>query len=282
MQDLLLPSEVEFTQGESDTSADLTIKPCFFGYGTTLGNALRRVLLSSLPGSAVEAFKIKGVQHEFTSVEGAKEDVVQIILNLKQLAVKMHVDEDVVLKLRKKGIGELKAKDIEANANVEIINKDLVLATLTSDKEFEMDIIVGQGRGFKPAEDKDKQDFDLGTIVIDSIYNPVKDVGYNIEYIRVGDVTNYEKLNLHIETNGVVTPRQAINQATEIIMDHFNIITNTLGGPDMSDAVDDVVEETAEQVDEVEDVEEKKVEKKPKAKTKKKKVEKVEYEASKK
>ena len=123
MQDLLLPSEVEFSQGESVTSADLVITPCHFGYGITLGNTLRRVLLSSLPGAAVEAFKIKGTQHEFTAIEGVKEDVVEIILNLKQLAVKVYSDEMVILKLKKKGKGAIKAGDIEKNAEVEIMNK---------------------------------------------------------------------------------------------------------------------------------------------------------------
>ncbi len=228
MQDLLLPSEVEFSQGESATSADLIITPCHFGYGTTLGNALRRVLLSSLPGAAVEAFKIKGTQHEFTAVDGVKEDVVQIILNLKQLAVKVYSDEMIILKLKRNKKGEIKAKDIENNSEAEIMNSDLVIATLTQDKDFEMDIIVGQGRGFTTVEEKDKKDYDLGTIVIDSIYNPVKDVGYSVEYTRVGDITNYEKLTLHVETNGVLTPREAINLANKTLMDHFNILNSTL------------------------------------------------------
>lgn len=228
MQNLLLPSEIEFSQAESDREGELIISPCYFGYGTTLGNALRRVLLSSLPGAAVEAFKIKGVQHEFSAIDGVKEDVVQIILNLKQLALKVYASEPVILKIKKNQAGEIKAKDIEPNAEVEIVNHDLTLATLTANKEFEMDIIVGRGRGFKPAEEKDKKDFDLGVIVVDSLYNPVRDVGYSVEYIRVGDITNYEKLILRVETNGVITPREAVNQATQIIMDHFNIISNTL------------------------------------------------------
>ncbi len=232
MQNLLLPSEVSFSQGETDTSAELVITPCFFGYGTTLGNALRRVLLSSLPGTAVEAFKIKGAPHEFSAVEGVKEDVVEIILNLKSLAVKVHSDEPVVLKIRKKGKGTVTGKDIEKNADAEVMNKDLVIATLTTDKEFEMDIYIGKGRGFIPAEEKDKTEHDLGTMVIDSIYNPVKDVGYSVEYTRVGDVTNYERLTVNIETNGVLTPREAVQQAMVILMDHFNIVTSTLGEGD--------------------------------------------------
>lgn len=224
MENLLLPSKVEFVPGDVPNKGSLVVTPCYFGYGTTLGNTLRRVLLSSLPGAAVEAVKIKGVQHEFSSAEGLKEDVVDIILSLKQLAVRVFVDEPVTLHISKKGPGMLTAADIEANSSVEVMNPELVLATLTSNKVFEMDLIVGRGRGFKPVEEKDKKHYDLGTIVIDSIYTPIKDVGYNVEYTRMGDVTNYEKLTLNIETNGTMTPCEAVKQTTQIIMDHFGII----------------------------------------------------------
>lgn len=224
MENLLLPSKVEFVPGDTPNKGSLIVTPCYFGYGTTLGNTLRRVLLSSLPGAAVEAVKIKGVQHEFSSAEGLKEDVVDIILSLKQLAVRVFVDEPVTLHISKKGPGEVTAADIEANSSVEIMNPELVLATLTSNKPFEMDLIVGRGRGFRPVEEKDKKHYDLGTIVIDSIYTPIKDVGYNVEYTRMGDVTNYEKLTLNIETNGTISPSEAVKQSTAIIMDHFSII----------------------------------------------------------
>ncbi len=226
MENLLLPSKVEFVPGDTPNKGSLVVTPCFFGYGTTLGNTLRRVLLSSLPGAAVEAIKIKGVQHEFSSAEGLKEDVVDIILSLKQLAVRVFVDEPVTLHISKKGPGEVTAADIEPNSSVEIMNPELVLATLTSNKAFEMDLIVGRGRGFKPVEEKDKKHYDLGTIVIDSIYTPIRDVGYNVEYTRMGDVTNYEKLTLNIETNGTLSPSEAIKQSTAIIMDHFSIIAS--------------------------------------------------------
>jgi DNA-directed RNA polymerase subunit alpha len=224
MENLLLPSKIEFMPGDTPNKGVLVVTPCYFGYGTTLGNALRRVLLSSLPGAAVEAIKIKGVSHEFSSAEGLTEDVVDIILNLKQLAIRVFVDEPVTLHISKKGPGEVTAADIEANASVEIMNADLVLAILTANKTFEMDLVVGRGRGFKPVEEKDKKHYDLGTIVIDSIYTPIKDVGYNVEYTRVGDITNYEKLTLNIETNGTISPSDAVKQATKIIMDHFSII----------------------------------------------------------
>ena len=245
MENLLLPSKVEFVPGDTPNKGSLVVTPCFFGYGTTLGNTLRRVLLSSLPGAAVEAIKIKGVQHEFSSAEGLKEDVVDIILNLKQLAVRVFVDEPVTLHISKKGPGEVTAADIEPNSSVEIMNPDLVLATLTANKTFEMDLIVGRGRGFKPVEEKDKKHYDLGTIVIDSIYTPIKDVGYNVEYTRMGDVTNYEKLTLNIETNGTVSPSDAIKQTTQIIMDHFSIIA-TAANDMVSEMPMPVMEEKSE------------------------------------
>ncbi len=224
MENFLLPSKVEYKAGESAHAGSVIISPCFHGYGTTLGNALRRVLLSSLPGSSVEYFKVKGVQHEFSTVEGVKEDAVEIMLNLKSLAVKVFSDEPVVLNLSKKGPGPVTAGDIEANSNVEVINKDLVICNLTKNKTLEMEITVGKGRGFKPVEEKNRANYDLGTVVVDSVYTPVKDVGYHVEYTRVGDITNYEKLTLSIETNGTMSPQSALEQATQILMDHFTII----------------------------------------------------------
>lgn len=224
MENFLLPSKVEFQDGPTPFSGTIVVMPCYHGYGTTLGNAFRRVLLSSLPGAAVEYFKIRGTQHEFSAVEGVKEDVMEIMLNLKQLVVKVFSDDPVTLTLTKKGNGPVTAGDIEANSSVEIINKDLVLATITGNKTLEMDIVVGKGRGYKPVEEKDKKSYDLGTIVVDSVYTPVRDVGYKVEYTRVGDITNYEKLTMTIETNGTMTPQEAVRQSTEILMNHFTII----------------------------------------------------------
>jgi len=257
MDKILLPSKVEFEEGTHPNQATVIISPCYHGYGTTLGNSLRRVLLSSLPGAAVEAFKIKGVQHEFSTVEGVKEDVVEIMLNLKQLAVKVFGDEPVTLTLTKKGAGPIKASDIEKNSGVEVINKDLIIAHSTGNKTFEMEIIVGRGRGFKPVEEKNRQNYDLGTIVIDSIYTPIKDVGYKVEYTRVGDITNFEKLFLNIETNGTITPRAALSAATEILMDHFTIVLGDLNNVIEAPVVE--VKEEAPVVEEVETEEEKPV-----------------------
>lgn len=271
-----MPSKIEFSEGEDSSKATLVITPCYHGYGTTLGNALRRVLLSSLPGAAVEAFKIRGIQHEFTSIEGVKEDVVEIMLNIKQLIVKLYNDESIVLNLSKKGKGPVTAKNIEKTSNVEILNPELVLCHLTNDKPFEMEIIIGKGRGFRTTEEKDRSNYDLGTIVVDSIYTPVKDIGYFVEYTRVGDITNYEKLSLTIETNGTITPKEAIHEANKILMDHFQIISDNTEGNEMISAVnitDEPEEEITELVEENEITEEesdnKKEEKAPKKTAKK-------------
>lgn len=220
----MLPSKVEFLPSDNPRRGEVVITPCYHGYGTTLGNALRRVLLSSLPGAAVEHFKIRGVQHEFGTVEGVKEDVVEIMLNLKQLAVSVHSEEPVTLTLHKKGPGGVFARDITPNAQVDIVNGDLLIATLTKPKTLELEITVGRGRGYQPVEEKDRAHHDLGTMVVDSLYTPVRDVGYKVEFTRVGDITNYEKLTLAIETNGTITPHEALRQSTQILMDHFSLI----------------------------------------------------------
>ncbi|MDO9509994.1 MAG: DNA-directed RNA polymerase subunit alpha, partial [Candidatus Magasanikbacteria bacterium] len=195
---------------------------------------------------AVESFKIKGIQHEFSTIEGIKEDTVEIMLNLKQLVVKTYSEESVTLTLSKKGPGEVTAKDFEKNSAVEIINTDLVIATLTSDKVFEMEITVGIGRGFRTVEEKDKQSVDLGTILVDSIYTPIKDVGYHVDYTRVGDITNFEKLILTIETNGSISPKHALEQATDILMDHFRIVDSGIKSETK------IVQEETEEIDSTE------------------------------
>lgn len=272
MENFLLPSKVEFEPGENKHTGTMVVTPCYHGYGTTLGNALRRVLLSSLPGSAVEYFKVKGVQHEFSTVDGVKEDVVEIMLNLKQLAVKVFSDEPVLLNLVKKGPGLVTAGDIEANSNVEVVNKDLVICNLTKNKTLEMEVTVGRGRGYKPVEEKNRQNYDLGTIVMDSVYTPVKDVGYHVDYTRVGDITNFEKLTLTVETNGTITPREAIDQSTKILMDHFTVVLNAAEA--VAESAPSVMTEEKANEEEIEEEtaveEEKAMEKKAKKKAKKK------------
>src|SRR3990167_6318115 len=170
MENILLPSAIRFEAGSRPNEGLMIVEPCYHGYGTTLGNALRRVLLSSLPGAAVTAVKIKGVTHEFQAMPNVKEDALSIILNIKGLRLKCHSDQPVTLKLKSKGKGTVTAADIEANADVEIINKDLVIATLTDDgATFEMDLTVSRGRGFNPTESRQAEVRDLGTIAVDAL-----------------------------------------------------------------------------------------------------------------
>lgn len=225
MEHIFLPSSIEFHEGDRPNVGKVIITPCHQGYGTTLGNALRRVLLSSLPGAAVESIKIEGVQHEFSAISGVQEDVIEIILNVKQLAVRCFSNDPVTISLRKKGKGPITAADFEKNADIEIMNPDLHIATNTgSGTTFAMDITVGKGRGYVAVSEKETKSLSLGTIAIDSLYTPIRDVGYDVEMTRVGDVTNYEKLTITIETNGTISPREAISQATKILIDHFNLV----------------------------------------------------------
>lgn len=225
MEKLFLPTNVEFIEKEAPNEGTLVVYPCYHGYGTTLGNALRRVLLSSLPGAAVTAVKIKGVPHEFMAIPNIKEDVIEIILNLKELRLKCFSENEIILKLSKKGVGSVKASDIQTVSDVEIMNPELVLANITDEKgELDMEITVNQGRGYGSAETRDKKTLPLGTIAIDSLYSPVRDVGYKVEYMRVGDITNYEKLYVDIVTDGTVSPKEAVRQTVAILLNHFDII----------------------------------------------------------
>lgn len=225
MEDILLPSTIEFIPGENENRSTLVVTPCFHGYGTTLGNALRRVLLSSLPGAAVTAAKIKGVDHEFAPIPGVKEDGLEVVLNLKQLRLHKHTDEPVRLTLKKKGEGPVTAADIETTSDVEISNKDLHLATITDKKaEFEMEILVGSGRGYDTIEEREEEGKEIGLIGIDAVYTPVREVGYSVENIRVGDITNYDKLVMDIETDGTITPEEAVDQSVVILLNHFSLI----------------------------------------------------------
>lgn len=225
MENIFLPSKTEIKKGKTSNEASLIIEPLWHGYGTTIGNSLRRVLLSSLPGSAVTSFKIKGVQHEFSAIDGVQEDVLEIMLNLKQLRVKLHSDEPVTLKLVKKGSGDILAKDIAKDSKVEIINPDLKIATITDKAtEINMEITIDNGMGFDTTENRDKEDLPVGAIAIDAIYTPIVDVGYRVENTRVGQITNYDKLTLKIETDGSITPAEAINEAVKILIDHFSVL----------------------------------------------------------
>lgn len=218
-----------FTPGEKPNEVLLTIEPLHHGYGTTIGNALRRVLLSSLPGAAVTAMKIKGAQHEFSALNGVKEDVLDIMLNLKKLRMKVHTEEPVVLKLSAKKEGEVTAADIEPNADVEIVNPELVIATLTDKSAgLEMEITVSRGRGFLPTEEREEAPTEIGVIAIDAMFSPVRTVGLKVENTRVGEITNYDKLLMTIVTDGSITPQEAVEQATKILLNHFTWVQGQL------------------------------------------------------
>ncbi|HAU66099.1 MAG: DNA-directed RNA polymerase subunit alpha [Candidatus Uhrbacteria bacterium GW2011_GWF2_39_13] len=227
MENILLPSRIQYQDAERLNEGILTVEPCFHGYGTTLGNALRRVLLSSLPGAAVTAVKIKGVNHEFQSVKGIKEDALEIILNLKSLRMKCFSDEPVKLHLSFNGSKVVTAADITPNADVEIINSDLVIATVTDDKaNLEMELTVRRGRGYSTSEERVDENRELGTIAIDALFSPVRNVGYRVEDTRVGEITNYDKLIMNIETDGSISPKEAVQESAKILIDYFSILIN--------------------------------------------------------
>jgi DNA-directed RNA polymerase subunit alpha len=235
-----------FTANESNPhEALLTIEPLHHGYGTTIGNALRRVLLSSLPGSAVTAMKIKGAQHEFSALNGVKEDVLDIMLNLKQLRLKVHSEEPVILKLNTSKEGAVTAADIEPNADVEIINTDLVLCHLTDKAaSLDMEITVSKGRGFLPTEEREGTPPDIGVIAVDAMFSPVRTVGLKVENTRVGEITNYDKLLMTIVTDGSVTPQEAVEQATKILLNHFTWIQGQLQHASLTEQIVKASEES--------------------------------------
>lgn len=222
---LELPTRVlADNRSRSETFGRFSVEPFERGFGTTVGNSLRRVLLSSLEGAAVKFIKIKGIQHEFTPIKGVMEDVTDIVLNVKNLIVKLEGDEPKTMKLAARGPGEVTADMIQADTGVTILNKDLVIATLTEPVEFEMDLTVAKGRGYVPASEQyntgDEQE--VGVIHLDSIYSPVQRVRYKIEETRVGQRTNYDKLTLEIWTNGTVPPEMALVEAAKIMRKHLN------------------------------------------------------------
>jgi DNA-directed RNA polymerase subunit alpha len=225
MESLLLPSKIRFVKGDRPNVGQLIVEPFAQGYGTTVGNALRRVLLSSLPGAAVTAVKIKGVEHEFSTIPNVKEDMLEIILNLKSLRLKSFSDQPVKLMLSKKGESAVTANDFSKNADVEIANPELVIATLTDKSaNFEMEITVEQGRGYRTTEERAKEKLDLGTIAIDALYSPVLNVSYKVEATRLGERTDYDKLVLTIETDGTVDPLDACRSSVGILLDHLALL----------------------------------------------------------
>ena len=210
-----------------DNRGSFVIEPLDRGFGYTFGNSLRRVLLSSLAGAAVTSVRIEGVAHEFSTIKGVKEDVTDIVLNLKGIVCRMHSDaSEVEAPLVVTGPGDITAKDIDLPAGVEILNPDVHIATLEKKTKLELYLTIGRGRGYRPAEENKTPDQPIGVIPIDSIFSPIKRVSYHVESARVGQRTDYDKLILDITTNGALMPEEALREAAEILVDRMSIFTD--------------------------------------------------------
>ena len=209
--------------------ARFVVEPLDRGFGITLGNCLRRVLLSALPGAAPIAIKINGVQHEFSTIKGVSEDVVDIVLNIKNLAVKSFdtaPDFTTVLRINKYGAGEVTAGDFEPNDLVEILNPDLHICSLDDGAKFELEVFIGRGRGYVPADANKKEDMPIGYIAVDSIFTPVKKVNYFVQNTRVGQSIDYDKLTIEVETNGTLSSREVISLSGKLIQDHIGLFVD--------------------------------------------------------
>lgn len=225
LEPIYLPENVTIEK-EKGSTATFCIYPYHPGYGPTVGNALRRVLLSSLPGSAITHVKIEGVDHEFSTLPGVKEDIVTLILNLKRIRLSLEGEERVTLKLAAAGEKKITAKDFEAPPSVNIVNKSAPVATLTDEKaKLEMSCTVEKGRGYVPSEAREHEQREIGVMALDAIFTPVKRVSFRVENVRVGKVTDYHKLIITVATDGTITPKEALNQAASILADHFRELT---------------------------------------------------------
>jgi len=225
MQNIALPKKIKYQKGTNDNQGTITIEPCFPGYGITLGNSLRRVLLSSLLGAAPIGVKIKGVDHEFMSLAHLKEDILEFILNLKEIKLKVFTDEVVKLELNIHGKKTITAGDITKNSEVEIMNPDLVLGTITDmPGSLNAEIYVSKGMGYETIESREKKSKELGYIDMDSIFSPVISAGVKIENVRVGKMTNWDKLILDIKTDGTITPEEAFEASTDILIEQFTAL----------------------------------------------------------
>ncbi|NLI94019.1 MAG: DNA-directed RNA polymerase subunit alpha [Peptococcaceae bacterium] len=244
-------------RSEDNTYAKFVIEPLERGYGITLGNSLRRILLSSLPGSAITSVKIEGVLHEFSTIPGVLEDVTEIILNIKSLALKGHTDELRVLRLECEGERVVTAGDIITGPDIEILNPDLKIATLDKDGRLFMEMTVERSRGYVPAEKNKKTDQAIGVIPVDSIFTPIYKVNYAVEDTRVGMMTDFDKLTLEVWSNGSITPKEATSLAAKILNEHLRLfigLTDNLGNVEImvekeEEAKDKILEMTIEELD---------------------------------
>ena len=244
-------------KNEDNTYGKFVAEPLERGYGITLGNALRRIMLSSLPGAAVTSIKIEGILHEFSTIPGMKEDVTEIVLNLKELSIKLHTDEPKTIRIEKEGEGVITAGDIIADSDVEILNPDMHIATLDHDSRFVMEITVSKGRGYVPAENNKSDELAIGVIPVDSIFTPVKNVSYRVENTRVGQVTDFDKLIIEMDTDGSINPEEAISLAAKVMNEHLNLFISLTNHTDEveimvqkeEDEKEKVMEMTIEEMD---------------------------------
>lgn len=226
-QELIKPNKVDIsTSKDPQRFGTVVVEPLERGYGLTLGNALRRILLSSLQGAAVTSIKINGVLHEFSSIDGVREDVTDIVLNIKNIALRMHVEGSRKVHLRAEGPCEVKAGMIETSADIEITNPDLLICTLGNKAKLDMELTIGSGKGYRPAVQNRPEDAPIGLIPVDSIFSPVRRVSYKVEDTRVGQITDYDKLVLDVETNGTVRPEDAVAYAARILQDQLQVFVN--------------------------------------------------------
>jgi DNA-directed RNA polymerase subunit alpha len=243
MSTLQMPEKVELEQSTaSATFGRFMLQPLEKGFGVTIGNSMRRILLSSLPGTAITAIRVDGIKHEFSTIKGVVEDVSDFILNLKQVRIKPINKKVSKVVLRVKGTGILTAKAIQdASAEVEVLNPDLHLARLNKDADFELELRLGRGKGYVPAEENKSADQPIDMICIDSIFTPIKNVRYTVEPTRVGGQTDFEKLTLEIETDGSIGPDEAVTHAGKILRDHVQLFIN-LGTEPETEKVENEVE----------------------------------------
>ncbi|MGP4063012.1 DNA-directed RNA polymerase subunit alpha [Halobacillus litoralis] len=233
---------------DESTFGKFVVEPLERGYGTTLGNSLRRILLSSLPGSAVTSVQIDGVLHEFSTIEGVVEDVTTVILNLKKLALKVYSDEEKTLEIDVQGEGKVTAADITHDSDVEVLNPDIHIATLDSNSSFRARITAERGRGYRPAEGNNHEDLPIGVIPVDSIFTPVSRVTYQVENTRIGQTSNFDKLTLDVWTDGSIRPEEAISLGAKIYMEHLNIF---VGLTDEAQKAEIMVEKEEDQKEKV-------------------------------
>jgi len=229
------------------THGQFSAQPFERGFGTTIGNSLRRVLLASIEGAAITAVKIQGVLHEFSSIPGVTEDTTDIILNLKQIPMKISVDHPETIYIRAEGPGEVKAGDIETNPNVEILDPDVHIATLSEEGRLEMEMRVKSGRGYVSADRNFDQDLDIGYIPVDAAHSPVRRVNFRVEDARLGQTTDYDKLTLEVWTNGAVPPQDAVGLAAKLLKDHMSLFINF---EDVQESSEQVPSQTTERFNE--------------------------------